>query len=235
MQDRARAISLLQQARDILAERLTERLLESRDSILEDALGLAYSSEIDAIQEQIGQRLNHVNLMLNNLPPMEEPAPHSEDVVPLAPAPVLGYEPAAAAEAAPVAAPTTPTPTAAATPSVIYVGAHGEPMPSPDLHDFLRFVFAGDMDRAAVVLVPLLDVSPERARQCADRFRDQVRERPQLLHRAMELRQELAAGSINGALILLWECFGLQGLESITALQSLRTHLTGAATPSPAN
>ena len=75
MHDRARAISLLQQARDILAERLTERILESRDAILEDALGLAYSSEIDAIQEQIGQRLNHVNLMLNNLPPMEEAPP----------------------------------------------------------------------------------------------------------------------------------------------------------------
>ena len=34
------------------------------------------------------------------------------------------------------------------------------------------------------------------------------------------------AGSINGALILLWECFGLQGMESITALQSLRSRLT---------
>mgnify|MGYP006173681061 CR=1 FL=1 len=47
------------------------------------------------------------------------------------------------------------------------------------------------------------------------------------------LRQELAAGSINGALILLWECFGLQGLESIAALQSLRTHLSVAAPVGP--
>jgi hypothetical protein len=231
MQDRARAIGLLQQARDILVERLTERLLEGRDAILEDALGMSYSSEIDAIQEQIGQRLNHVNLMLNNLPAVDEaPPPRAEDVVPLAPAPVLGYEPSMP-EPAPTAAPVQSAPA----PSVIFVGAHGEPMPSPDLHDFLRFVFAGDLDRAAVVLVPLLDVPLERARQCADRFRDQVRERPQLLQRAMELRQELAAGSINGTLILLWECFGLQGLESIAALQSLRTHLAGSPTPSPSN
>ena len=232
MQDRARAISLLQQARDILAERLTERLLESRDEILEDALGLAYSSEIDAIQEQIGQRLNHVNVMLNNLPPLDEaPPPRSEDIVPFAPAPVLGYEPSAAQESSnsPMPAATLPVP------SVIYLGAHGETAPAPDVHDFVRFVFAGDLERAAVVLMPLLDVPADRARECAERFRDQVRERPQLLHRAMELRQELAAGSINGALILLWECFGLQGLESIAALQSLRTQLGVAAPSSPSN
>lgn len=232
MHDRARAISLLQQARDILAERLTERLLEGRDAILEDALGLAYSSEIDAIQDQIGQRLNHVNLMLNNLPPLEEaPPPRAEDIVPFAPAPVLGYEPSAIPEAA-----SSPTPVATMTaPSVIYVGTQGDTALSPDLHDFVRLVFAGDLDRAAVVLMPLLDVAADRARECAERFRDQVRERPQLLHRAMELRQELAAGSINGALILLWECFGLQGLESIAALQSLRTHLSVAAPSSPSN
>jgi hypothetical protein len=232
MHDRARAIALLHQARDILAERLTERLLEGRDAILEDALGLAYSSEIDAIQEQIGQRLNHVNLMLNNLPPLEEAPPsHPEDVVPLAPAPVLGYEPTEAPE------PTVgPAPAALRTaPSVIYVGAHGETAPSPDLHDFIRFVFAGDLERAVIVLMPLLDVGVERARECAERFREQVRERPQLLHRAMELRQELAAGSINGALLLLWECFGLQGIESIAALQSLRTHLHIPAPAAPSN
>ena len=43
----------------------------------------------------------------------------------------------------------------------------------------------------------------------------------------MTLRSELAAGSVNGALLLLWECFGLQGLESIAALQSLKTRLGG--------
>ena len=133
MQDRARAIALLQQARDLLAERLTERILECRDQILEDALGLAYSSEIDAIQEQIGQRLNHVNLLLNNLPPQDEPPP-VEDPEPAAAQPVLGYEgaetPASAATA------TAPLPTLGANSaaaqaetalpsSVIYVARDG--------------------------------------------------------------------------------------------------------------
>jgi hypothetical protein len=231
MHDRARAIALLQQARDILAERLTERLLESRDAVLEDALGLAYSSEIDAIQEQVAQRLQHVNAMLNNLPPLEEaPPPRPEDIVPLAPAPVLAYEPSHEAASCTEGA----VPAALTMPSVIYVGPHGESAPAPNLHDFVRLSFTGDLDRAAAVLAPLLDVSAERARQCAERFRDQIREHPQLLHRAIELRQELSNASINGALILLWECFGLQGLESVAALQSLRNRLAVTPTGLPA-
>jgi hypothetical protein len=230
MHDRARAIALLQQARDILAERLTERLLESRDAILEDALGLSYSSEIDAIQEQLAQRLNYVNTMLNNLPPVEEaPPPRPEDIVPMTPAPVLAYEPAGDSAETPSPA----IPAALAAPSVIYVGPHGESAPAPDLHDFVRLSFTGDEDRAAAVLAALLNVSPERARHCAERFRSQVREHPQLLHRAIELRRELAGGSINGALILLWECFGLQGMESVAALQALRARLTSVTTTSP--
>ena len=77
------------------------------------------------------------------------------------------------------------------------------------------------------MLAGLLDVSQNRGRECARRFQEQLAERPQFLQKAMTLRSELAAGSVNGALLLLWECFGLQGLESIAALQSLKTRLGG--------
>lgn len=235
MNDRARAIALLQQARDILTERLTERLLESREAVLEDALGLAYSSEIDAILEQVGQRLNNVNVLLNNLPPQEEsPSPLPDDIVPLAPTPVLGYEPATtdAQPADSITDRTVETPPAAA-PSVIYVGADGESALPPSFQDFVSLVLTGDLDGGATVLAPLLNLSGERARQCTERFRDQLREQPQFLHKATGLRNELAAGSVNGALLLLWECFGLQGLESVTALQALRARLApGFSTPS---
>lgn len=233
MNDRARAIALLQQARDILAERLTERLLESRDAVLEDALGLAYSSEIDAILEQVGQRLNNVNVLLNNLPPQEDAPAHADDLVPLAPAPVLGYEPPGDVQVAELAAEQATETAPASAQSVIYVGADGESTLVPTFQDFVSLVLAGDLDGAASVLAPILNLSGERARQCTERFRDQVREQPQFLQKATGLRSELAAGSVNGALLLLWECFGLQGLESVTALHSLRARLTpGRSTPS---
>lgn len=234
MNERARAIALLQQARDILTERLTERLLESREAVLEDALGLAYTSEIDAILEQIGQRLNNVNVLLNNLPPQEDAPQQPDDIVPLSPTPVLGYEPLPLdpqpADATFDLAVETPP---SASPSVIYVGADGEPSPAHGFQEFVRLVLAGDLEGAAVVLAPLLNLTSERARQCTERFRDQLREHPQFLQKAAGLRNELAAGSVNGALLLLWECFGLQGLESVVALQALRSRQTpGPSTPS---
>jgi len=231
MNERAQAISVLQQARDILAERLTERILESREAILEDALGLSYASEIDAVQEQVGLRLNNVQMLLNNLPPIEDaPVPTNEDIVSAPQPPALGYEPeqvSAAESASDVSADGT----------VYYAEASGvttlaapPALPAPPAITFQSFaerVMANDLDGAGIVLAGLLDVSHNRGRECARRFQEQLAERPQFLQKAMTLRSELAAGSVNGALLLLWECFGLQGLESIAALQSLKTRLGG--------
>lgn len=252
MNDRARAISVLQQARDILAERLTERILESRESILEDALGLSYSSEIDAVQEQIGMRLNNVHMLLNNLPPLEDaPAPTDEEEEQQPQGPIaIGYEPEPPAspvielpsatfygdatthdmqETAMVVAtaqPSSPTslPTAAAAPPTVL-------QPVISFQAFAERVLANDVEGAGAVLAGLFDVPGSRGRDCAKRFQEQLAERPQMLQKAMGLRGELASGSVNGALLVLWECFGLQGLESLAALQALKTRFgLGAAT-----
>ncbi len=74
MNPRSEAIQILQQARDLLTERLTQRVCDSREQILEDAEGGSYLSEIEAIYEQMGGRLAHLNAMLSNLPAAEEPA-----------------------------------------------------------------------------------------------------------------------------------------------------------------
>lgn len=255
MNDRARAISVLQQARDILAERLTERILESRESILEDALGLSYSSEIDAVQEQIGMRLNNVHMLLNNLPPLEDaPAPTDEEEEQQPQGPIaIGYEPEQPANSVielpagtfysesathemqdtamvvATAQPSSPT----AQPSLPVVAAAATPVLQPPVISFQAFaerVLANDVEGAGTVLAGLFDVSGVRGRDCAKRFQEQLAERPQMLQKAMGLRGELASGSVNGALLVLWECFGLQGLESLAALQALKTRFgLGAA------
>jgi len=140
----------------------------------------------------------------------------------------LGYEPDGGAASAyePTSAQALTT---APAPAVIYVGPDGEPTAAPNFQDFVRFIMASDLDRAAAVLSPLLDLPAARSRACTERFRDQLRDQPQFVQKAMGLRHELANGTVNGALILLWECFGLQGLESITALQCLRARMSAGA------
>jgi hypothetical protein len=111
---------------------------------------------------------------------------------------------------------------------VVYAIAAPEPATEAapiSFQEFAERILANDVDGAGVVLAGLFSVSVERGRQCARRFQEQLAERPQFLQKAMGLRQESAAGSVNSSLILLWECFGLQGLESLTALQSLKAHL----------
>lgn len=232
MNDRAKAIAILQQARDILAERLTERILESRDAILEDAFGMSYGGEIDALQEQLGQRLNNVHLLLNNLPPADDPAP-PPDEEPMPQPPAIAYD---AAEVMPAAAPTSPHFLTTATGTTLPVEqvmlvAPGEAEQASSaapvsFQAFVERIMANDVEGAGEVLAGLFDVSRERGRQCARRFQEQLAERPQILQKAMSLRAELAGGSVNGSLILLWECFGLQGIESLAALQSLRARLS---------
>ncbi len=63
------ALSILQKARDALAERLTQRIIDAEHEIAEDAAGSTYLSEIESIYDQLGGRLAHVNAMLANLPP----------------------------------------------------------------------------------------------------------------------------------------------------------------------
>ena len=72
MNNRADAIAILRQAREILARRLTERVLELEDELLDDARGLTYFGEIETVYEQVAVRLSHVNAMLNHLPAEEE-------------------------------------------------------------------------------------------------------------------------------------------------------------------
>lgn len=207
MNDRSRAIDVLKRARDLLAERLTERVLESRDDILADAMGLAYQSEIDAVYEQVGARLNHVSAMLGSLPPENEPP-----------------EEQPAAEAAKDAAFSGPAVLPAPRPISSYLATRE----SVSLRTFGLQAQSGDLGGAGASLAALFNISPERGERCAEHFFSQLRENPTIMTKAQELRHELAKGNFNESLALLWECFGLQGVESIGVIQALRSHLATA-------
>jgi hypothetical protein len=218
MNDRQQAIDLLRRARDILAERLTDRILQSKDAILEDALGLAYSSEIDGMYDQLGMRLAHVNQLLANLPAEEIAA--SDDAVASDEVPnELGGDEFLDPPHTHVPAPHLALP------------APGEllqlagPTPAISFQKFATRIFMGDVNGAGAILAELFELDLPRATRCARVFYDGVRHNPEVIGKAAQLRRELQSGSYNTALVLLHDCFGLAGVESISVMQTLRARI----------
>jgi hypothetical protein len=222
MDDRALAISILERARDILAARLAERVVELGEEIIDDALGNSYGGEIDSLHDQVGLRLSHVNAMLANLPHLATPqfaasAASDADSTHLTSTQTAmpGLLPPPIETVATPAEVTTATRTAAA----------------PQMASFQTFVesvLADDLEASAQTLASLFDIDVPRARRCAATFAEKLHAQPDFLDMAMRLRGELQSGSINGALLLLWECFGLRGLESIGVMQALKARLNAA-------
>lgn len=199
MNERARAVAILQQVRDILAQRLTERVVEAHDDLLEDAQGNSYSGEIEQLYEQLGLRLSHVSSMLSCLPPASEPVGGDLTLAPAVDVIVTdtGGHPAAA-----IASLTYSTETRA-------------------LDRLARLVETGDERGAAALLAELCDLPLPRASRCVTPLLALARsgECPAQL---AQLRQAVAADSTPEALATLWHVLGLQGSESLAALQALR-------------
>ena len=197
MNNRIRALAILKQARELLANRLIENIIDSADGILEDAEGSSYMDEIDSLQDRVGGRLNNINLMISNLT-VGEPA---------------SAEPISAAKEASVS---TPAP---------------QGMDAPQPTNFAMFgkqIVANDIDAAGRTLAELLDVDPKLAQQCATAFRDCFNEDPTIIQKAMQLRARLLAGENHDSLMILWDCFRLQGPQALAVLQTLKARLSPA-------
>ena len=97
--------------------------------------------------------------------------------------------------------------------------------------DFALFgqqIAANDIDSAGKTLSVLLDVDEKIAHQCATSFRDRLNDDATTIQKAMLLRAKLMAGKNNDSLMILWDCFGLQGLIAVEVLQTLKSRLAAA-------
>lgn len=206
MNERARALAILKQARDLLTDRLTARIVDARDAILEDAAGVTYTSELEAIYDQVGARLVHVNALLANLPPSDEPiedATHPQQLLTMAPGDPVFVASTAAPHLDTIEASSTESPAS--------------------FQSFVQEIVANDVDQAGATLAGLLELDPTRAARCAARFHERLTQEPDFLTKAMQLRHALRAGTVNDVLLMLWECFGLQGLEAVGVYQTLQS------------
>lgn len=217
LSDQDQAVRLLTQARDILAARLVERVLELSHDLLDDARGESYAGEIDSLYDQIGTRLNQINTMLAGMPSASDTPPTES------------YTATPGAPDAPHFVVQTISP-AADTTSEIFLSddltivkeVPPKPVESSTYPQFVQDIIRRDTTAAGRKFNDVLGITLDRAVRCAIRFREQLDRDPGFLGKVQELRRSLHAGASNQALLLLWECFGLQGSESLSAMQTLR-------------
>jgi hypothetical protein len=228
MNDRARALAILKEAREVLAKRLEESILDAGEEILADARGESYMNEIDGLYEQVGMRLSHISQMLANLP-IEPPPPFStsahanhreEDIF------------SVATDAAPHHdAIITDTLPAIAGP--VFVTTPALPAPQYESHSqsdvsfqtFAAQIQANDLLSAGQTLAELFELDEPRAIDCTLVFAEHLQNEPGFLRKVTQLRHELHDGRRNAAILLLLECFGMTGPEAASVLSSVRGRL----------
>ena len=235
MNERSRAISLLNEAREILAVRLTEMVLEQAEDILADARGDSYMNEIDSLYEQLGIKLAHVSQMISNLPAASEtpPAPanrhrpsnsahHGDAFSPdedLLSTIYINVEGGLPALAGPThsSAPALPPPR-----SSVSTGARAT---QRSLQAFAAQIQAGDLLTAGRTLGALLELEPSRAVVCAATFAQRARTEASFFRKAMQLRAHVEDGDSLQIAALLFDCFDLTRAEVLAAFETLQRRM----------
>jgi hypothetical protein len=229
MSDRQRALKILREAREILAQRLSELVLEQAEAILADARGDSYLSEIESLYDQVGMKLAHVGQMLAHLPgeTAERPAaggkrprtsgPHPVATRQARPQPLTEEAILALTGPRQASAPALPPPG----------GAHSARARATQLslQTFAAQIQAGDVPAAGRTIGALLELDESRAIACAARFAQQVQSEAGFFRRMMQLRGQVQAGDNQRVLALLVDCFGLSQREAATVVQTLRRRL----------
>lgn len=238
MQSRQRALGILSQVRELLADRMAERILETGNDLLDDAAGESYRGEIEALYEQLGTKLGLVNQLIANFPVESS----GSATVPLADDLHDEDHPSAGPESGEIiltelgasngdALPALPAPRERATPrdsalETMLADARVQVAASPSDQTtfavFVRQIRSRSLFSASESLATLLNLPLQRAELCASHFMRRLDEDPNFLTDAMKIRTAMSAGSDNDVLLLLWECFGLQGEDALFAYEELR-------------
>jgi len=214
-----RALDILQKAREALCARLTERILDSEQEIAEDAEGSSYLSEIEAIYEQIGGRLAHLNAMLANLPPAQ-----------VQPAPEPTTETASEVVYADLASGTSATFDIEIASSPPLLGLPAPPAREESevwsltvgLGRVVQMTRADDLSEAARLISEVFDLRPSQARRAAAAFQRQLGRYPDLARRLEQFGMEFRELNEYAAATLLGECFEFQAIDALLLVRSMK-------------
>ena len=231
MTDRTRALEVLRQASEVLADRLTELVLEQSEDILADARGESYMNEIDSLYEQVGMRLAHLGQMISHLP--------SEVIEPVSTTATAQHSPEATFSVATEAAPSSDAVSEDTLPALAgptYVAAPALPPPGAavssraratqlSLQAFAAQIQTGDLLAAGRTLGALFELDEPRAVACAATFAQRVRSEAGFFRRMMQLRGQVQAGEEQRVRALLGDCFGFTRQEAQEVLGVLRRRL----------
>ncbi|PQO33951.1 hypothetical protein [Blastopirellula marina] len=228
MSDRNQALAILKQARDALLARMTEAILEQADEILADAEGESFLSEIENLYDRMGNKLAHLNQMIANLPADQEEVAEKPDFE--------RYDTPSEKETVrlphfPLAiVPTDESMDVPARGDLIGLPAPGTPLPqAPAFGRFVTLIEQGNVDEAGDLIGQILGISPYSGMNCARTFFGHYQSDTSVVVKAMRIRHELVRQRFNDALMLMHECFGLQGIEAMVALQKMRDILASPA------
>lgn len=233
MPDRDEALAILKRAREALLARLTEAILEQEEELMADAQGESFLSEIETLYERMGGKLAHLSQMISNLPPdpAEHDLPDDEELF------AREDQPAASEEYPRLPHFPFPIPAASENPSrteagdLIGLPAPGVPtLKAPAFGRFVTHIEQGEVDHAGNLIGQLLGLSPFTGQRCAQVFAARYETDPGVVVKAMRIRQELTLEQYNNALQLMHECFGLQGLDAMIALQRMKDLITAPST-----
>ncbi|MFN0199438.1 MAG: hypothetical protein ACKVT0_22025 [Planctomycetaceae bacterium] len=233
MSPQDQAYNVLKNARDVLTKRLVERILEASEEILDDAAGLSFSNDIEQVYEHCGMRLQHVQNLINLLPPPEPAISMSSTSMtsqPHANEPIINHTEIMTSmvgltETDHAFAEMIPEQTAAS--SVEWPADQSATSKHPTFVDFAQQIIAGDLKSSSHILSLLLDIPLDRARKCTEWFHTRLQSDADFLQQARRLRESVSAENVNDTLDLLWQCFGLQGFEAVALWPRLQSQFTG--------
>ena len=72
----------------------------------------------------------------------------------------------------------------------------------------------GNLNLAGQVLSQLLSISAEKGLSAATFFNEKLEDNPGMFTRVMQIRTEIQDGKNNAAMLLIMECFGVDGLNA---------------------
>lgn len=240
------ALAILKRAREALLARLTEAILDQEEELMADAEGDSFLSEIETLYERMGSKLAHLNQMIANLPPepTETELPEEDEPYFRHDAPAAEQHPRLPHFPFPIsAAATRPVPNERPVPrerhlpgarpvpqdlaDVIGLPAPGAPMPKASAFGrFVTYIELGQVDNAGDLIGQLLGLSPHVGQTCAQVFAARYETDPGVVIKAMRIRQELSHQRYNDALLLIHECFGLQGIDAMIALHRMKEFIS---------